>query len=85
MHMSTACPWGRPQGKPGEYVGEYKGRDWMNCFKFEGKRVGELQILEGNYGDITGIYRIKGFIKGEALRLLELRACLHWRWGTPGR
>ena len=39
--------------------------------------MGELQILEGNYGDITGIYRIKGFIKGEALRLLELRASLH--------
>ena len=54
MHMSLACPRGRPLGQPGEYVGEYKGMDWMNapgegkilrcCFKF-GKRVGELEIL----------------------------------------
>ena len=55
MHMSLACPRGRPPDQPGEYVGEYKEMDWMNCpwggeksrccFKFEGKRVGELQIL----------------------------------------
>ena len=25
MHMSSACPWGRTPGQPGEYVGEYKG------------------------------------------------------------
>ena len=23
--MSSACPWGRTPGQPGEYVGEYKG------------------------------------------------------------
>ena len=55
MHMSLACPRGRPLGQPGVYVGEYKGTDWIlcpwggensrHCFKFEGKRVGELQIL----------------------------------------
>ena len=55
MHMSLACPRGRPPGQPGEYVGEYRGMDWIlcpwggensqHCFKFEGKRVGELQIL----------------------------------------
>ena len=54
MHMSSAFPGGRLPDQPGEYVGEYKGMDWMNapgegkilrcCFKF-GKRVGELEIL----------------------------------------
>ena len=27
--------------------------------------------MDGNHGDIMGIYRKKGFIKGEALRLLR--------------
>ena len=54
MHMALACPRGRALGQPGEYVGEYKGMDWIlypwggentNCFKLEGKRVGELQIF----------------------------------------
>ena len=54
VDMSMACPWGTASGKPGEYVGEYKGMDWMNCFKFEGKRVGKLQILDGDYGISRG-------------------------------
>ena len=47
MHMSSACPWGRTPGQPGEYVGEYKGMNWLlcpwagensrHCFEFEGK------------------------------------------------
>ena len=55
-HMSLACPRGRPPGQPGEYVGEYREMDWIlcpwggensrHCFKFEGKRVGELQIFQ---------------------------------------
>ena len=57
MHMSSACPGGRPPGQPGEYVREYRiGYDWIpypwggensrHCFKFEGKiEGGELQIL----------------------------------------
>ena len=55
MHMSSVCPGGRSPGQPGEYVGEYRGIDWIlcswggkisrHCFKLEGKRVGELQIL----------------------------------------
>ena len=57
MHMSSACPGGRPVGQPGECVGEYRGIDWILCpwpwggensrhyFKFEGKRVGELQTM----------------------------------------
>ena len=44
-------------GQPGECVGEYRGIDWILCpwpwggensrhyFKFEGKRVGELQTM----------------------------------------
>ena len=50
MHMSLACPRGRPLGRPGVYVGEYKGIDWIlclwggensrHCFKFEGKSGG---------------------------------------------
>ena len=31
MHMSSAFPGGRPPDQPGEYVGEYKGMDWMNA------------------------------------------------------
>ena len=88
MHMSTACPGGRPPGQPAEYVGEYKGMDSMNCpwggensrccSKGRGWENGKFcKIGDGNHGDITGIYRKKSFIKGEALRLLELRACLH--------
>ena len=44
-----------PRRQLGEYVGEYSGIDWIlcpwggensrHCFKFEGKRVGELPIL----------------------------------------
>ena len=80
-------PRGRPPGQLGEYVGEYNGIDWTlcpwggenssRCFKFEG--IEELgwancifgKIAHGNHGDIMGIYRKKGFIKGEALRLLR--------------
>ena len=31
MHMSPACPRGRPPGLPGRYVGEYRG---IECFGF---------------------------------------------------
>ena len=71
MHMSLACPRGRPLGRPGVYVGEYKGIDWIlclwggensrHCFKFEGKRgrgnCKFCKIVGSNHGDITGIYR----------------------------
>ena len=89
MHMSSAFPGGRPPEQPGEYVGEYKGMDWMNA-PGEGKNHDVVlssgrgwgncklcKIADGNQGDVTGIYLKKGFIKGEALRLLELRACLY--------
>ena len=29
MHMSSACPGGRPPGLPGGHVGEYKGMEWV--------------------------------------------------------
>ena len=29
MHMSSACPGGRPPGQSGEYIGEYRGMDWI--------------------------------------------------------
>ena len=29
--MSSDCPWGRTPGQPGEYVGEYKGMNWLLC------------------------------------------------------
>ena len=55
MHMSSACPWDRHPGQPGEYAREYRGIDWIlcpcvgensrHCFKLKGKKVGELQIL----------------------------------------
>ena len=55
MHMSSVCPGGGPAGQPGECVGVYRGIDWILCpwggensrhyFKFEGKKVGELQIM----------------------------------------
>ena len=68
MHMSSACPWGRTPGQPGEYVGEYKGMNWplcpcagensRHCFEFEGKGWGNskfCKITDPNNGDITGI------------------------------
>ena len=67
--------WTAPEeGKIHDVVLRSKGRGWGNC-KF-------CKITDGNHGDVTGIYRKKGFLKGEALRLLELRACLH-RGGGP--
>ena len=70
MHMSSACPWGRTPGQPGEYVGEYKGMNWLlcpwagensrHCFEFEGKGWGNskfCKITDANHGDIRGICR----------------------------
>ena len=79
MHMSSACPRGRPPRQSGEYFGEYGGIDWIlypwegensrHCFS--SKRRGWAnckfcKILDGNHGNIMRIYRKKGFIKGEA-------------------
>ena len=70
MHMSSACPWGRTPGQPGEYVGEYKEMNWLlcpwagensrHCFEFEGKEWGNskfCKITDANHGDIGGICR----------------------------
>ena len=70
LHMSSACPWGRTPGQPGEYVGEYKGMNWLlcpwagensrHCFEFEGKGWGNskfCKITDANHGDIRGICR----------------------------
>ena len=70
MHMSSACPWGRTPGQPGEYVGEYKEMNWLlcpwagensrHCFEFEGKGWGNskfCKITDANHGDIGGICR----------------------------
>ena len=70
MHMSSACPWGRTPGQPGEYVGEYKGINWLlcpwagensrHCFEFEGRGWGNskfCKITDANLGDIRGICR----------------------------
>ena len=70
MHMSSACPWGRTPGQLGEYVGEYKGMNWLlcpwagqnsrHCFEFEGKGWGNskfCKITDANHGDIRGICR----------------------------
>ncbi|KAK2549163.1 hypothetical protein P5673_030544 [Acropora cervicornis] len=70
MHMSSACPWGRTPGQPGECVGEYKGINWLlcpwagensrHCFEFEGKGWGNskfCKITDANHGDIRGICR----------------------------
>ena len=70
MHMSSACPWGRTPGQPGEYVGEYKGMNrllcpWAgensrHCFEFERKGWGNskfCKITDANHGDIRGICR----------------------------
>ena len=56
MHMSSACPWGRTPGQPGEYVGEYKGMNWLlcpwagenlrHCFEFKGKGWGDLKFCK---------------------------------------
>ena len=51
------------EGKIHDIVLSSKGRGWGNC-KF-------CKIAEGNHGNIMGIYRKKGFIKGEPLRLLR--------------
>ena len=74
----------RAPGQPGKYVGEYKGIYWFlcpwggensrHCFSSKGRRRGNCKfckIADGKHGDIMGIYRKKGFIKGEALRLLR--------------
>ena len=84
MHMSSACPRGRSLGRPGEYVGEYRGIDWIlcplggensrHCFSSKGRVWGNCKfckITDGNHRDIMGIYHKKGFIKGEALHLLR--------------
>ena len=68
--MSSACPWGRTPGQPGEYVGEYKGMNWLlcpwaaensrHCFEFEGKGWGNskfCKITDANHGGIRGICR----------------------------
>ena len=55
------CPWGGENSR--YYFISSKGRRWGNC-KF-------CKIADGKHGDIMGIYRKKGFIKGEALRLLR--------------
>ena len=70
MHMSSACPWGRTPGQPGEYVGEYKGMNWLlcpwagensrHCFEFEGKGWGIrnfVKFTDANHGDIRGVCR----------------------------
>ena len=54
--MSSACPWGRTPGQPGEYVGEYKGMNWLlcpwagensrHCFEFEGKGWGNSKFCK---------------------------------------
>ena len=56
MHMSSACPWSRTPGQPGEYVGEYKGMNWLlcpwagensrHCFEFEGKGWGNSKFCK---------------------------------------
>ena len=56
MHMSSACLWGRTPGQPGEYVGEYKGMNWLlcpwagensrHCFEFEGKGWGVRNFVK---------------------------------------
>ena len=56
MHMSSACPWGRTPGQPGECVGEYKGMNWLlcpwagensrHCFEFEGKGWGNSKFCK---------------------------------------
>ena len=56
MHMQSACPWGRTPGQPGEYVGEYKGMNWLlcpwagensrHCFEFEGKGWGNSKFCK---------------------------------------
>ena len=73
--MSSACPWGWTPGQPGEYVGEYKGMNWLlcpwagetsrHCFEFEGKGWGNskyCKITDANHGDIRGICRFPQLI-----------------------
>ena len=54
--MSSACPMGRTPCQPGEYVGEYKGMNWLlcpwagensrHCFEFEGKGWGNSKFCK---------------------------------------
>ena len=64
MHMSTACPWGRTPGQPGEYKGmnwllrPWAGENSRHCFEFEGKGWGSskfCKITDANHEDIRGI------------------------------
>ena len=65
--MSSACPWGRTPGQPGEYVGQYKGMNWLLCpwageirdiVLSSKERGGGIQnfvkFTDANHGDIRG-------------------------------
>ena len=60
MHMSSACPWGRIPGQPGEYVGEYKGMDWLLCPSGQGKICDIVLISKERGGGI------QNFVKSQA-------------------
>ena len=64
------------------------GENSRRCFEFEGKRVGNCKfckIADGNHGDITVIYRKKGFYKRRSITSFRTKGLFTWRWGTPGR
>ena len=78
FHATRLTPL-RPsgEGKIHDVVLSSKGRGWGNC-KF-------CKIADGNHGDITVIYRKKGFYKRRSITSFRTKGLFTWRWGTPGR
>ena len=68
MHMSSACPWGRTPGQPGEYIqgdelaslplGKGKIRDIVLSSKERGGGIRNfVKFTDANQGDMRGICR----------------------------
>lgn len=56
MHMSSACPRGRPPRQSGEYVGEHGRIDWI-LYPWEGE-IHDIVLVQREEGG-----RIANFVK----------------------
>ena len=91
MHMSSACPEGRPTGQPANYVGGIQGDRLDTLPLGRGKFTTLLEFLREEGGGTHWIYRKKGFIKGEVLCLLRANSVIEnfeqrkqdLQWGYP--
>ena len=63
---------GNMSGNTGGQITLGRGK-FTILFQVEGKKVGNkfCKIANDKHGDITGIYRKKGFIKGETLKISD--------------